>query len=71
MISAHYMREMQRDNERRIERANEIRRYYYQDGETLPAEPGIISRILNNIGSTLVNIGTRMQSLSAYPQVES
>lgn len=70
MISLYYMREMQKDSERRIKRANEIKRYYYQDGESQPAQPGMISRLLNVAGSALISIGTRLKYFSTYPQVE-
>ena len=70
MISAHYMREMQKDNERKIERTNEIRRYYSRDEQAKPAQPGILSRLLNMAGSALINFGTRLQCFSAYRQAE-
>ena len=64
MISTYYMREIQKENERYIERANEIKRYYNQDGESKPSQPGIVARFLTGTGSLLISIGTRLQGFS-------
>ena len=68
MTSFHYMREIQKDNERRIERANKIKRYYSQEKQAepeMPAYPGVFMRLLNSTGNLLINLGTRLQALSA------
>lgn len=70
MISAHYMREIQKDNERRIEEANKFKHYYSKDkGEKL-TKSRIIPRLLNSVGGTLIKIGNTLQAFSSYRQIE-
>ena len=64
MISTHYMREIQKDNERNIERANEFKSYDAHEGTVKRRKLGIIPWLLNTAGSGLVKIGTRLQGFS-------
>ena len=66
MISTHYMKEVQKDNERRIRRANEFKDFDIHDVSNKAGEPGILLRFLNGTGSLLVKIGTRLQGISTY-----
>ena len=68
MSSFHYMREIQKDNERRIARVNKFKPYYaenVQNPQEKPASPDIFSRLLHGLGNLLVSLGTRLKAVSA------
>ena len=68
MTSFHYMREIQKDNERRIDQANRFKPYYADDEGTLvekSTSPGLFPRLLHGLGNMLVNLGNRLQAMSA------
>ena len=66
MISTHYMKEIQKDNERNIKRANEFKHFNPHDASKKAGKPGILPLFLNGTGSLLVKIGTRLQGISTY-----
>lgn len=66
MSSFHYMNEILKDNEQRIERANRYKPYdTRREGAVTEKHPspGIFLRFANSIGNLLVQVGIRLQAL--------